>query len=425
MKFVDRVSVIVEAGNGGRGAVSFRHEKYVEKGGPDGGDGGKGGDVIFEVDKNLSSLQSFRYKQKLKASNGENGSMRKRHGKKGDDLIVKVPRGTVVVREGRTLFDLIEPEQREVVSKGGDGGYGNAHFKSSVRQAPRVAEKGEKGDKLEVDLELKLLADVGLVGLPNAGKSTFLSVISNAKPEIADYPFTTLTPNLGVVDVGRNSLLVADIPGLIEGASRGKGLGAEFLKHIERTSVLVHLIDVYCESVANSYKTIQNELINYKVDLSKKPQIVALTKTEGLTKSELKMPVSELKKVAPKGTKILAVSSFSKDGIKDLMNEVNKTVESVRLVQEKEQPSDEEDIKVYRLEGEDDSWQVTKVKKGYLISGVKIERFARRTDFENQYGVRRLRNIMSRLGIEHELIRSGIEPGDKILFSGVDDKLEF
>ncbi len=419
MKFVDKVSVVVEAGDGGRGAVSFRHEKYVERGGPDGGDGGKGGDVIFKVDKNLNTLQAFRYKQKLRAQKGEYGSMRKRHGKNGKDLIVKVPQGTVVVRGDEILVDLSEPEQEEIIARGGDGGYGNAHFKSSVRQAPRVAEKGEAGEELEVDLELKLLADVGLVGLPNAGKSTFLSVVSNARPEIADYPFTTLSPNLGVVDVGKSSLLIADIPGLIEGASEGKGLGDEFLRHIERTSVLIHLIDVYCDDVAISYKTIQKELQDYRIDLSGKPQVVALTKTEGLEKEMLSSSLGTLKKLVPKGTQVLAISSQAKQGLNELIKSVNKLVVKARKAEAEAEEEEVAAMPVYRLENTEDAWKVEAVKGGFRISGNKIEKFARRTDFENEFGVGRLRNIMKKMGIDHELRRQGIEHGDTIGFKGV------
>lgn len=425
MKFVDRVSVIIEAGDGGNGAVSFRHEKYVEKGGPDGGDGGKGGDVIFQVDRNLNTLQGFRYKQKLKATNGEKGSKRKRHGKNGEDLIVKVPRGTVVVHEGKTLVDLTDEDQEEIVALGGDGGYGNAHFKSSVRQAPRVAEKGEAGEKLEVDLELKLLADVGLVGLPNAGKSTFLSVVSNARPEIADYPFTTLSPNLGVVDMGKESILFADIPGLIEGASEGKGLGDEFLRHIERTSVLLHLVDAYCDDVATSYNTIQNELKNYKADLSKKPQVVAITKVDGLDDELINDLVSQLQKVVPVKTKVFAISSVSNAGVAELLKEINKYVLAAKNKAKKKNDAAKDDLPVITLEDDSQAWKVVKEKNVYRISGKKIEKFARRTDFSNEYGIRRLRNIMKKMGIHHELNRLGAKHGDKLSFKGVTEEIEF
>jgi GTP-binding protein len=270
MKFIDHVTVQVHAGDGGNGRTSFRHEKYVDKGGPDGGDGGNGGDVIFAASRNQNSLVEFRYHKELTAEAGGAGDKVRRHGKNGKDLRVEVPVGTLVTTaDGHTLADLTEDGQQAVVAQGGRGGFGNAHFLSSVRQAPTFAEKGEAGGQLELTLELKLIADVGLVGLPNAGKSTLLSVISNARPEIADYPFTTLTPNLGVVDIGReSSLLFADIPGLIEGAAQGKGLGDEFLRHVERTAVLLHLIDVSSDDIVADYKTIQNELETYRSNLA-------------------------------------------------------------------------------------------------------------------------------------------------------------
>ena len=234
--FVDTAKVSVQAGRGGDGAVSFRHEIYVDKGGPDGGDGGRGGNVVFLATEQLNTLLSFRYKPELKAEDGVSGAKKKMAGRAGKDLVIKVPVGTIVKRDGKIIADLSKPNQKAIIAKGGDGGFGNAHFKSSVRQTPRMAEVGELGESFEAELELKLLADVGLVGFPNAGKSTFLSVVSNARPEIADYEFTTLTPNLGVADVDDSSLLIADIPGLIEGASDGKGLGDAFLRHIERTA---------------------------------------------------------------------------------------------------------------------------------------------------------------------------------------------
>ena len=258
--FADTAKVIVTAGKGGDGAVSFRREIYVDKGGPDGGNGGKGGDVVFMATTGENTLLDFRYQPNLKAQDGGAGAKRDKHGRNGDDLIVKVPIGTIVKRGGEIIADLARDGQQVVVAKGGDGGFGNAHFKSSIRQTPRMAELGEVGDAFEADLELKLLADVGLIGFPNAGKSTFLSVVSNARPEIADYAFTTLTPNLGVAKVDDGTLLIADIPGLIEGASEGKGLGDDFLRHVERTAVLLHLIDAYSNDVAASYNTIRSEL---------------------------------------------------------------------------------------------------------------------------------------------------------------------
>ena len=250
--FIDKATVSIKAGDGGNGKLSFRHEKFIDRGGPDGGDGGDGGDVVFVASRNENTLADFRYQKELAADAGQPGGPTRKHGRSAKDLLVPVPVGTVVTdSEGNILADLAEDEQRAVIARGGKGGFGNAHFVSSRRQAPRIAEKGEAGEELQAYLELKMIADVGLIGLPNAGKSTLLSVISNARPEIANYPFTTITPNLGVVDVdGKDSLLFADIPGLIEGAAEGKGLGDEFLRHVERTAVLLHLIDAYQEDVA-------------------------------------------------------------------------------------------------------------------------------------------------------------------------------
>ena len=416
--FVDKVTVKVKAGNGGDGAVSFRHEKYIDRGGPDGGDGGKGGDVILVADENLNTLVNFRYKQELNARNGQPGLKRNKHGRNGEDLMVKVPVGTLVIKDGESVADLTRNAQQAVIAKGGDGGFGNAHFKSSTRQAPRVAELGEKGETFELVLELKLLADVGLVGLPNAGKSTFLSVVSNAKPEIADYPFTTLSPNLGVADIDDTSLLIADIPGLIEGASEGKGLGDDFLRHVDRTAVLIHMIDVYDKDVTLSYKTISDELKAYSQDLADRPRIVALTKTEGLDDKLINEQIKVLSKIIPSGTGIIAISSQAKTGVKELLRKAAALVKDVRDKENVKHVESEPDIPVIELGAKEieDSWIIREEEGRYVVTGVKIERFARRTDFNNPHSVDRLRDIMHKMGIIHELHRKGAEPGDVIVF---------
>jgi GTPase len=417
MHFIDKASVVVQAGDGGDGVVSFRHEKFVDKGGPDGGDGGKGGDVVFMASRNENTLASFRFQKELRATPGGNGSKRRKHGRNGADLLVKVPVGTMIVNEeGVVMADLTEDGQRAIIAKGGNGGFGNAHFVSSRRQAPRIAEKGEQGDLINGQLELKMIADIGLVGLPNAGKSTLLSVISNARPEIADYPFTTITPNLGVVDVdGEASLLFADIPGLIEGAAQGKGLGDEFLRHVERTAVLVHLVDTYSEDVVAAYQTIQAELKEYKVDLSTKPQVVALTKVEGLDPNVVKGQLAKLNKVAPKGTVLYAISSQSRAGIPEMLRAVRKLVEEARARRAAAEPAADA-VPVLRLASDELAWHVTREKDFFAVTGRKIERFAARTDFESEEGVRRLRDIMRKMGIAHELVRKNIQPGDRIRF---------
>ena len=337
--FVDIAKVSLKAGKGGDGAVSFRREIYIPKGGPDGGDGGKGGDIIFRADKNTNTLIDFRFTPILEAENGKNGSGQRSAGRSGKDLIVEVPIGTCVYRlkydgyprasiDGRErtrskkelIADLIHDGQEVVIAKGGSGGFGNAHFKSSTRQAPLIAEVGEPGEEFEAELELRSVADVGLVGLPNAGKSTFLSVVSNAKPEIADYPFTTITPNLGVATIDDRDLLIADIPGLIEGASEGKGLGHDFLRHIDRTAVLLHLIDVYNDDAGEAYQTIRRELEKYS-DLKSRPEIVALTKCEGVDEDIIKMQMASILAKNP-AAKVFAISSQAHRGLEELLREL-------------------------------------------------------------------------------------------------------
>lgn len=414
--FVDTAKVFIQAGKGGDGVVSFRHEIYVDKGGPDGGDGGKGGDVVFEATENLNTLVDFRFKPELKAANGVNGAKRKMRGKSGSDLIVKVPMGTVVKRDGGTIADLTEHGQSVVVAKGGDGGYGNAHFKSSVRQTPKIAELGEPGEVYEAELELKLLADVGLVGFPNAGKSTFLSVVSNATPEIGDYAFTTLTPNLGVADVDDGTLLIADIPGLIEGASEGKGLGDAFLRHIERTGVLLHLIDAYSDDVAASYNTIRRELAAYSQDLAERPEVVALTKIEGLDDELIDMQRQALQEVVGDDTSIFAMSSQAHVGTLEVLRAVRQAVQqaaelALEAANDNDAEIDDDAIPTVTLAEApaDDQWSVSKEHGAYMVTGEKIEKFARRTNFEQFQAVNRLRDIMKKMGITHEIIRQGGE----------------
>lgn len=407
--FVDNAVVQVVAGRGGDGRVSFRTEKYVDKGGPDGGDGGRGGNVIFVADENQSTLVDFRIKQEIKAENGEAGSMRRRHGKNGADRIVKVPVGTVIYRGDIEIADLVTSGQQVVVAKGGDGGFGNAHFKSSTRQTPRVAELGEKGDAFEARLELKLIADVGLVGFPNAGKSTFLSVVSNARPEIADYAFTTLTPNLGVADIDDTSLLIADIPGLIEGASEGRGLGDAFLKHIERTAVILHLIDAYQDEPGKAYQTIRRELENYSHKLTGLPEIVVLSKIDGLDEELIAAQKAEVEAVAPKSTVILAMSSTAHLGIKEVLRALVRRVSEARADQAAAELEEVEDVDENRITLSDrqleDKWRVRIEEGVYVVTGPKIEKFAARTDYGNVHSVNRLRDIMKKLGVTHELIR--------------------
>ena len=449
--FVDVAKVKLEAGKGGDGAVSFRHEIYIPKGGPDGGDGGRGGSIIFRADKDTNTLLDFRYNPELKAEPGKNGSGQRAAGRSGKDLIVEVPIGTVVYRLGeeRTLIaDLTADGQEAVIAKGGDGGFGNAHFKSSVRQTPRIAEVGEPGEAFEAELELKLLADVGLVGLPNAGKSTFLSVVSNAKPEIADYPFTTITPNLGVATIDDTDILIADIPGLIEGASEGKGLGHAFLRHVDRTAVLLHLIDVYNDDAGAAYRTIRDELEKYS-DLKDRPEIVALTKTEGLDQDIISLQIAAILRENPEA-KVYTISASAHQGLDNLLRALKEEIEAGRLSSSpvadrssqgadggghptptargamvslafgQSAPGREDNLPTITLPQSalKDTWQVVKDGDKFVVTGQKIEKFARRTDLSNYASVNRLRDIMKKLGIRAELTSQGAKPDSIISIAG-------
>ena len=457
--FVDTAKVSLKAGKGGDGAVSFRHEIYIPKGGPDGGDGGKGGSIIFRADKDTNTLLAFRFTPILTAEDGKNGSGTRSAGRSGKDLIVEVPIGTCVYRtvsnqesseiirdngseiaseprnDGRErsgskkilIADLTRDGQEAIIAKGGDGGFGNAHFKSSTRQAPIIAEVGEPGDEFEAELELKLLADVGLVGLPNAGKSTFLSVVSNAKPEIADYPFTTITPNLGVATVDNTDILIADIPGLIEGAAEGKGLGHAFLRHVERTPVILHLIDIYNDDAGKAYNTIRKELEKYS-NLKDRVEVIALTKCEGVDDDIIEMQKESIKKYN-KDANIFAISSAAHQGTTELLRELKKAVEKHQATFE--QTEVEEDSSAYASSEKEiptialsqaeyaDTWEVERTEDGkFIVTGAKIEKFARRTDLNNYASLNRLRDIMKKMGIKAELTSLGAEPESIISIAG-------
>ena len=431
--FVDIAKVSLKAGKGGDGAVSFRREIYIPKGGPDGGDGGKGGDIVFRADKDTDTLVDFRFTPILTAENGKNGSGKRSAGRSGKDLIVDVPIGTIVKKNGEIIADFIRDGQTVIVAKGGSGGFGNAHFKSSTRQAPLIAEIGEPGEEFEAELELKSMADVGLVGLPNAGKSTFLSVVSNAKPEIADYAFTTLVPQLGVATVDDHDLLIADIPGLIEGASEGKGLGHEFLRHIERTAVLLHLIDVYNDDAGETYKVIRAELEKYG-DLASRPEIVALTKCEGVDSEIIEMQMASILKTNPHA-KVFAISASAHLGLTELLRELyQKKVEALpaRQISTEQDvtPAEQnensfstatDDIPTISLSPEalKDTWEVSKIdEERFLVTGEKIEKFARRTDLNNYASVNRLRDILKKMGIRGELTSLGAKPDSIIVIAG-------
>ena len=353
--FVDTAKVYIRAGKGGNGAISFRREIYIPKGGPDGGDGGKGGDVVFVASKDCDTLIDFRFQPKLIAEDGKPGTGQKSSGKSGKDLIVEVPVGTVVKNGDQIVADLTHDEERAIVAHGGDGGYGNWHFRSSTRQTPRIAELGNPGEAFDAELELKLIADVGLVGFPNAGKSTFLSVVSNATPEIADYPFTTITPNLGVAKVDDRSILIADIPGLIEGASEGKGLGDQFLRHVERTKVLLHLVDVYNDDAGKAYADIRSELAKYSEDLAARPELVVLTKVEGVDEDIIKMQTAAILEKNP-DAKVMAMSSAAHKGTQEVLRELRLMIEEAQKATEPAEIESEEqteELPVITLDGKE------------------------------------------------------------------------
>jgi GTP-binding protein len=336
MQFIDETKIHLKAGNGGNGSTSFRREKFIPFGGPDGGDGGRGGSIIFECTKNLNTLIDFRFKQHFTANSGSSGRGRNQHGISGEDLILKLPFGTQVFSEesGDLITDLIEDGERFIIAKGGRGGLGNTNFKTSTNRAPKFAQQGEAGDYFSVRLELKLLSDAGLLGMPNAGKSTFLAATTRAKPKIADYPFTTLKPQLGVVYVDEHEFVVADIPGLIEGASEGKGLGDRFLKHVERCGVLLHLIDGSAEDVVENYRIIRAELFGYNPNLPKKTEVIAINKSDLLSAKDLKEKVSKLKNFLKKSgqekSQVFAISGVTGKGIEDLLRELRKKIEEYR-----------------------------------------------------------------------------------------------
>jgi GTP-binding protein len=412
MAFADTASIEVRAGKGGDGRSSFRHEKYRAMGGPDGGDGGRGGDIIFRVDHNMNTLVRYRTAKIIRAEDGEAGGGNRMHGKNGADEIIKIPQGTQLWEDDQLIADLTGPDDEIIIAHGGRGGFGNAHFKSSTRQAPRTAELGEPGDAHKLRLELKMVADVGLVGLPNAGKSTLLSVISNAKPEIDSYAFTTLVPNLGVVDVDDYGFLVADIPGLIEGASEGKGLGDEFLRHVTRTAVLLHLIDAGSADPAADYRIIQGELADYEVDLSTKPQIIVLTKQETVDAKQLTAAQKALKKAAG-ATPICTISAQTHQGVLELLRAAVPLVQAARTRREEELA--EAAVPIIDHTDLPDFWRVTSEEDGiFRVTGERIEGFARRTNFDQDDGVARLRDILRKTGVARELRRQGAQDGDTI-----------
>ena len=412
--FTDYAKIIIKSGNGGDGAITFRREKYVAAGGPDGGDGGKGGDIYFEVDPDANTLIDFRYTKKFKAQNGENGSGGNKYGKSGEDLYIDVPIGTIIrdAETGKIVADLSKEGQVELVLKGGRGGKGNSHFATATRQVPRFAQAGEDGEEKEVILELKLLADVGLLGFPNVGKSTFLSVVTDAKPKIANYHFTTIEPNLGVVKTEKgDSFVIADIPGIIEGASEGVGLGIQFLRHVERTRLLLHVIDVSGIEGRNpvqDFHTINEELKKYSEKLSQRKQIIVANKIDIMQDDT---GYKELEKLAKEqNIEIFKISGATGQGIKELLNRVSEVLKTLP----KEEIVDEEDRVVYTLNDDSNDFTVRKEDGIFIIEGKAINRLMGRINIEDNESMYYFEKSLKQLGIEAELKKQGIKEGDTV-----------
>lgn len=433
--FVDKVKVYVKGGDGGNGMVAFRREKYVPLGGPAGGDGGRGGDVIFEVDEGLRTLMDFRYQRHFKAKRGENGRSKSQHGAGADDLIVKVPPGTVVrdADTGALIADLIEHEQRAIVARGGKGGRGNIRFATPVNPAPQIAENGDLGEERWVELELKVLADIGLVGYPSVGKSTLLSAVSAAKPKIAAYHFTTLVPNLGVVriDDGR-SFVIADLPGLIEGAHQGVGLGHQFLRHVERTKVIVHVIDMAGSEGRDPYEDylqINEELKMYRRDLEHRPQIIAANKMDlPEAQEQLALFKEQLKADIP----IYPISAATRMGLKPLMYAIADLLDQVEREapeQQVEEQSLVSERKVYKAEAEKPDFTIRRENELFLVEGERIERLVQKTNFQYQDSIMRFARTLRQLGVEEALRQRGAENGDTVIIGGMEfefnDELDF
>lgn len=419
--FIDEAQIYVQSGKGGDGVVHFRREKYVARGGPDGGDGGKGGDVILVVDEKLNTLSTFRHQNKFRAKDGQPGAKQKMTGRTGEDTLLAVPPGTIVYDDlDDVLGDLVEPGQRLIVAHGGRGGRGNARFRTSVHRAPRLAERGEPGQEKELRLELKLIADVGIIGVPNAGKSTFLSVVTNAKPKIAPYPFTTLEPNLGVANLDlETSLILADIPGLIEGAHQGVGLGHDFLRHIQRTRVLIHLLDGMAEDPFLDFVQINSELALFDPALAEKPQIVAYNKMD-LDDVQQRWPqisqqISEHLDRDELGVRVdgkpMAISAVTGHHVRELLYRV------AQVLQELPPEPKVESMPIYRVESDPNAFEIAPTTDGWRVSGEAIERAAAMTYWQHFQSVRRFQRIMEALGIDAALREAGIEVGDTVHIS--------
>ena len=420
--FADRAKIIIKSGKGGDGHVSFRREKYVPNGGPDGGDGGKGGDIIFQVDKGLNTLTDYRHRRKFAAEPGQEGGKKNCHGRNGQDLILKVPEGTIIkdAQSGKVIADMSGDNQRMIVLKGGRGGLGNQHFATATMQAPKYAQPGQEAIEIEVALELKLIADVGLVGFPNVGKSTFLSRVTNAQPKIANYHFTTLQPNLGVVDMEEGfGFVIADIPGLIEGASEGIGLGHEFLRHIERTKVMIHIVDAAGtegRDPISDIKAINKELEAYNPDLLKKPQVIAANKIDAIYEGENDIISSLRNEFEEKeGIRVFPISAVSGKGLKELLYHVkellSKCPKEITVYEQEFDPS--------LIFFKDDPYTIEIADDGaFIVEGPKIEKMLGYTNIESEKGFLFFQKFLKEQGILDELTERGIEEGDTVRMYG-------
>lgn len=415
--FIDVAKIELKAGKGGDGSVAFRREKYEPSGGPAGGDGGDGGSIIIVGDKDIKTLMDYSYKSIYKAENGGDGRNKKQFGKKGEDLILKVPVGTLIkdYDTDTVIYDVKHDKEEFVICKGGKGGKGNVHFKSSIRQAPRFAEPGTKGEEKIIKLELKLLADVGLIGLPNVGKSTLLSIMSNARPKIANYHFTTLEPNLGVCKVGEKSFVLADIPGLIEGASEGLGLGHDFLKHIERTKILVHVLDISGSEGRNpieDFELINSELASYNIKLNDKKMLVVLNKTDLGAEDNIK---EFREKYSDKVDEIVEISAATTENVDKLMYLIADTLDSIE-----DDYSTLDEQYVYFEEEKEPDFKVRKENENYIVEGPLIENLIYRTNFEVYESVNHLQKVLEDKGVIQQLKDLGIQDGDNVVIGDVE-----
>ena len=422
--FADRATIIIRSGKGGDGHVSFRREKYVPDGGPDGGDGGNGGDVIFEIDEGQNTLGDYRHKRKYKAGDGEEGGKKRCHGSNGNDVVLKVPEGTVIMdaQSGKVIADMSGENRRQVVLKGGHGGKGNQHYATPTMQVPKYAQPGQPAQELEVLLELKVIADVGLVGFPNVGKSNFLSRVTNARPKIANYHFTTLSPNLGVVDTENGGFIIADIPGLIEGASEGVGLGHEFLRHIERTRVIIHIVDAAStegrDPVEDIYK-INTELEAYNQEIASRPQVIAANKIDCIYNNEEEDPIQRLKQeFEPKGIKVYPISAVTGQGVRELLFHVKELLDACpRKSIVFEQEFFPEDALVaenlpFTVEADPEDSSV------FIVEGPRIEKMLGYTNLDSEKGFAFFQKFLKEGGILEELEKAGIQDGDTVRMYG-------